>query len=59
MHYFLYFFKYNYIIFFCYRYADSTEFRKIIITNRMLMDHFPNNVENALSYFNTTSKISV
>lgn len=41
------------------RWASSDEFKKILITNRMLMDHFPNNVEQALSYFNTTNKIVV
>lgn len=41
------------------RWASSDEFKKIIITNRMLMDHFPNHVEEALSYFNTTNKITV
>ena len=41
------------------RWASSDEFKKILITNRMLMDHFPNNVEDALSYFNNTSRINV
>jgi hypothetical protein len=41
------------------RWASSDEFKKIIITNRMLMDHFPNNVEDALSYFNNTSRINI
>lgn len=36
------------------RWATREEFRKILITNRILMDHFPNTVEDALRYFNTT-----
>ena len=33
------------------RWAHQKEFKKIIITNRMLMDHFPNQVEDALKFF--------
>jgi len=39
------------------RWASNEEFKRILITNRMLMDHFPNTVEDALSYFNTTDRI--
>lgn len=39
------------------RWATNDEFKRILITNRMLMDHFPNTVEDALSYFNTTDRI--
>jgi putative lipase involved disintegration of autophagic bodies len=39
------------------RWANNEEFKKILITNRMLMDHFPNNIQDALSYFNTTDRI--
>lgn len=38
------------------RWASSDEFKKIIITNRMLMDRFPNNAEDALGYFNNTGR---
>ena len=41
------------------RWASPDEFKKILITNRMLMDHFPNTVEDALSYFNTTDRLVV
>jgi hypothetical protein len=37
------------------RWASRDEFKKILITNRMLLDHFPNTVDDALNYFNTTS----
>ena len=39
------------------RWATNDEFKRILITNRMLMDHFPNTVEDALSYFNTIDRI--
>ena len=39
------------------RWASNEEFKRILITNRMLMDHFPNTVEDALSYFNTIDRI--
>jgi hypothetical protein len=35
------------------RWAERDEFKKILITNRILMDHFPNTVENSLKYFST------
>ena len=38
------------------RWASNEEFKRILITNRMLLDHFPNTVENALSYFNSTER---
>jgi hypothetical protein len=34
-----------------YRWAAREEFKKILITNRTLIDHFPNSVEDALKYF--------
>lgn len=40
---------------FDYRWADREEFKKILITNRTLIDHFPNSVEEALRYFSSTS----
>ena len=36
------------------RWACRSEFKKILITNRMLLDHFPNTLDNALNYFNST-----
>lgn len=36
------------------RWASRDEFKKILITNRILMDHFPNNLQSALDYFNST-----
>lgn len=39
------------------RWATQGEFKKIVLTNRMLLDHFPNTVNDALSYFNTTNKV--
>ena len=40
------------------RWAQPDEFKKILITNRIIMDHFPNTVDNALKYFSTTSSTS-
>jgi sn1-specific diacylglycerol lipase len=37
---------------FDFRWASSDEFKKIIITRRMLIDHFPNTLNDALKYFN-------
>jgi hypothetical protein len=39
------------------RWASQEEFKRILITNRMLMDHFPNNVDDALKYFNFTDPL--
>jgi hypothetical protein len=39
------------------RFATQEEFKKIVVTTRMLTDHFPNNVESALQYFNTTNRL--
>jgi hypothetical protein len=41
------------------RWATQEEFKKIVITSRMLMDHFPNTVTDALSYFSLTDRIVV
>jgi hypothetical protein len=41
------------------RWATQDEFKKIVITNRMLMDHFPNTVTDALTYFSLTDRIVV
>ncbi len=38
------------------RWAHRDEFTQIIITNRMLLDHFPNQVDDALNYFNSTRR---
>lgn len=38
------------------RWAHRDEFKKIVITNRMLLDHFPNQVDNALNYFHSTKR---
>ena len=37
---------------FDFRWASNEEFKKIIITRRMLIDHFPNTLTDALKYFN-------
>ena len=37
------------------RWADRDEFKKILITNRIIMDHFPDTVDNALKYFSNSS----
>ena len=34
------------------RWASREEFKKILLTNRMFIDHFPNTVEHGLKYFN-------
>ncbi|CAF0732404.1 unnamed protein product [Brachionus calyciflorus] len=34
------------------RWASREEFKKILITNRVFIDHFPNTVEDGLKYFN-------
>jgi hypothetical protein len=39
------------------RFATQDEFKKIVVTTRMLIDHFPNNVESALQYFNITNRV--
>jgi len=39
------------------RWASQEEFKRILITNRMFMDHFPNNVDDALKYFNFTDPL--
>ena len=36
---------------FDFRWASSDEFKKIVITRRMLIDHFPNTLHDALKYF--------
>ena len=38
------------------RWAHRSEFKKILITNRMLLDHFPNQVDDALDYFANTRR---
>jgi hypothetical protein len=38
------------------RWAHQDEFKKIVLTNRMLMDHFPNNLTDALTYFSQTDR---
>ena len=39
------------------RWANSEEFKKIIITRRMLIDHFPNTLHDALKYFKREGNI--
>jgi hypothetical protein len=39
------------------RWAHHDEFRRILISNHMLLDHFPNNVEDSLKYFSITDRI--
>jgi hypothetical protein len=39
---------------FDFRWATREEFKKILITNRTLIDHFPNSVEDALKYFSVS-----
>ena len=39
------------------RWASRDEFRKILVTRRMLIDHFPNTVTDALEYFHSTNRI--
>lgn len=41
------------------RWATQDEFKKIVITNRMLLDHFPNTVTDALTYFSSTDRLVV
>lgn len=38
------------------RWAHRDEFSRIVITNRMLLDHLPNQVDDALTYFNSTRR---
>lgn len=38
------------------RWAYRDEFKKIVITKRLLLDHFPNQVDDALNYFNSTNR---
>lgn len=38
------------------RWASREEFKNIVITNRMLLDHFPNQVNDALDYFHSTNR---
>ena len=42
-----------------FRWASREEFKKILITNRTLIDHFPNSVEDALKFFNDGAKPTV
>lgn len=41
------------------RWASRDEFRKILITNRILIDHFPNSLEHSLKYFNSNQNFYV
>lgn len=41
------------------RWASREEFRKILITNRILIDHFPNALEHSLKYFNDNQNFLV
>ena len=38
------------------RWASREEFKNILITNRMLLDHFLNQVNDALNYFHSTNR---
>ncbi len=42
-----------------YRWATHDEFEQILITNRMLKDHFPNSVEEALKYFSRATVTNI
>ena len=39
------------------RWADASEFKRIVITRSMLSDHLPNTVEKSLKYFSCTDRL--